>query len=159
MKLRDLVVPVDGVTPRDSVPLQGYPWALGNGGQFYKRQTKILCKLSHDQDEKILLICLPRFCESVNSLCIYNEGMAGLLQGKPRSKEHLADLSLMEGGRLALVVLPNWWPTQVVHQNSSFSTAFVSSNFSEKIKMPQRLNSANIWMKDGRGKIRDAEIH
>lgn len=59
-----------------------------------------------------------------------DEGMAGVMQGKPHSKEHLVDLSLMGGGTSAPVVLPKWRPTHAVHQeNISFSTALISSNF------------------------------
>ena len=67
---------------------------------------------------------------SLGMLCISDEGMVGLVRGKPHSKEHLVDLSLMGGGTLAPVVLPKWRPTHTLHQeNISFSTASISSNF------------------------------
>lgn len=81
------------------------------------------------------------------------KGIAGLMPGYLHSKEHLTDLSLMEGGSSVPLVLPKWWPTQGVHQeNGSFPTTYISFNFSKKIKMPHSLNSAKVWMKDGREK-------
>lgn len=81
------------------------------------------------------------------------KGIAGLMPGQLQSKEHLVNLSLMEGGAWAPLVFPKWRPPQgVLQQNGSFPAAFISFNFSKKIKMPQSPNSAKVWVKGSREK-------
>lgn len=95
------------------------------------------------------------------NLCMYPvKGIGGLMPGRLHSKEHLTNLSLMEGGPSATLVLPKWWPTQGVHQeNGSFPIMLISFNFSKKIKMPCSLHSAKVWTKDGTEKIGDVDTH
>ena len=109
--------------------LQGCPWTLGNGGQFYKTWTSFCGNSPVIKLKKSRWPVCPGSA-SLRTLYISNEGMAGLVQGKSHSKEHLVDLSLVGEGTLDPAVLPKWWPPQAVHQeSSSLSAALISSNF------------------------------
>lgn len=68
--------------------LQGCPWTLGNGGQFYKTWTSFCGNSPVIRLKKSHWPVCPGSA-SLGTLDISNEGMAGLVQVKPHSKEHL----------------------------------------------------------------------